>query len=218
VSAVAVFPRPGAALTGLAVWQVYRGASVVTAVSAGMSALVATRTIRGEEDAVSGRETVVVATTGLPVLAGVWVLLFVNDVALPEAYTLPLAAVALLVGVTALRRRPHLRSWTVYGPALLCAFAPSVVIVLTVDTSTTRAALLAVAAVFVLIAGAVRRLKAPVTVGALVAASIVLYAVSLIGLWLVLAVVGVSLIVLGAQFEKRRRAQARLREILNRPR
>lgn len=47
--------------------------------------------------AVSGRETVVVAATGLPVLAGVWFLLFVNDVAVPEAYTLPLAAVALLV-------------------------------------------------------------------------------------------------------------------------
>jgi len=41
VSAVAVAPRPGAAVTALAVRQVYRGAVVVAAVSAGMSALVA---------------------------------------------------------------------------------------------------------------------------------------------------------------------------------
>lgn len=41
MSAVEVFPAPGAALTKLAVRQVIRGAVVVTAVSAGMSALVA---------------------------------------------------------------------------------------------------------------------------------------------------------------------------------
>jgi ABC-2 type transport system permease protein len=41
VSAVAVFPRPAAAVTGLAVRQVYRGALVVTVLSGGMSAMVA---------------------------------------------------------------------------------------------------------------------------------------------------------------------------------
>lgn len=167
---------------------------------------------------VSGRETLVAAVTGPPVLVGVWSLLAINDVGLPEAYTLPLAAVATLIGVTALRRRPYLPSWTVYGPALLVAFAPSVVLVLVTDTGAARTVLLAVAAGLILIVGAVRRLKAPVTVGALVGAGIVLYALALIGLWLVLAVVGASLMLLGAQVERRRRAQGRLPEVLDRSR
>jgi ABC-2 type transport system permease protein len=56
VTAVAVFPRPGAAVTGLAVRQTYRSAVVVAVLSAGMSALVAgtyRSTVGGDLDAAS---------------------------------------------------------------------------------------------------------------------------------------------------------------------
>ena len=53
--------------------------------------------------------------------------------ALPEAYTLPFAALALLVGVFEARTRPDLSSWAAYGPALLAAFVPTVGIVLATD-------------------------------------------------------------------------------------
>jgi ABC-2 type transport system permease protein len=101
VSAVAIHPRPGAAVTGLAVRQVYRGALVVTAVSAGMSALVsgtyrstvgdsldaasfaalaanpAIRTLFGQPAALDdpGGFTVWRTGTVVAVLAGVWGLL-----------------------------------------------------------------------------------------------------------------------------------------------
>ena len=101
MTAVVVDARPGAVLTGLAVRQVYRGALVVTAVSAGMSALVsgtyrrtvgddldasslaalaanpAIRTLFGEPVALDdpGGFTVWRTGTVVAVLVGVWVLL-----------------------------------------------------------------------------------------------------------------------------------------------
>ena len=62
-----------------------------------------------------------------------WILMRVADVALPEAYTLPFAALALLVGVLELRHRPDLSSWVAYGPALVAAFVPTLAIVLATD-------------------------------------------------------------------------------------
>ncbi|HEX8628097.1 MAG TPA: hypothetical protein VF755_07995, partial [Catenuloplanes sp.] len=145
-----------------------------------------------------------------------WLLMRQSDVALPEAYTLPFAALALLVGVLESRHRADLSSWVAYGPALLAAFVPTTVIVLSTDTSDLRQALLLFGAVGTLIAGARWRQQAPVVVGAVVTAiTAVHFTVTQVGPWLVLIPVGVVLLAVGASNEsRRRRTQERVRGAL----
>ncbi|WP_236648477.1 SCO7613 C-terminal domain-containing membrane protein, partial [Micromonospora sicca] len=143
-----------------------------------------------------------------------WILMRVADVALPEAYTLPFAALALLVGVLELRHRPDLSSWLAYGPALVTAFVPTLAIVLATDSSMLRQVLLLLGAVAVLIFGSTSRQQAPVIVGATVTAIAAVHALFSLGPWLVLIPVGFVLLVLGASNERRRRAQERLQTAL----
>ncbi|MFG3689507.1 SCO7613 C-terminal domain-containing membrane protein [Micromonospora sp. NPDC047740] len=143
-----------------------------------------------------------------------WILMRVADVALPEAYTLPFALLALLVGVLELRHRPDLSSWVAYGPALVAAFLPTLAIVLATDTSMLRQVLLLLGAVAVLIFGSTSRQQAPVIVGATVTAVTAVHALISLGPWLVLIPVGILLLVLGASNERRRRAQERLQTAL----
>jgi hypothetical protein len=121
---------------------------------------------------------------------------------------------ALVIGLVELRRRPELGSWLAYGPALVAAFAPTLVIVLVVDPSPVRRVLLILAAVLTVAVGAEARHKAPVTVGAVatgVAAMNELVAIGqLVPLWvlLLLFVAGGGLLVgLGSAYERRRRRQ-----------
>ncbi|WP_431893798.1 SCO7613 C-terminal domain-containing membrane protein [Micromonospora haikouensis] len=143
-----------------------------------------------------------------------WILMRVADVALPEAYTLPFAALALLVGVLELRQRPDLSSWVAYGPALVAAFVPTLAIVLATDSSMLRQVLLLLGAVAVLIFGTTSQQQAPVIVGATVTAIAAVHALFSLGPWLVLIPVGLVLLVLGASNERRRRAQDRLQTAL----
>ncbi|WP_200209354.1 SCO7613 C-terminal domain-containing membrane protein [Micromonospora coerulea] len=143
-----------------------------------------------------------------------WILMRVADVALPEAYTLPFAALALLVGVLELRHRPDLSSWVAYGPALVAAFVPTLAIVLATDSTMLRQVLLLLGAVAVLIFGSTSRQQAPVIVGATVTAIAAVHALFSLGPWLVLIPVGFVLLVLGASNERRRRAQERLQTAL----
>ncbi|MFF3856347.1 SCO7613 C-terminal domain-containing membrane protein [Micromonospora sp. NPDC002575] len=143
-----------------------------------------------------------------------WILMRVADVALPEAYTLPFAALALLVGVLELRQRPDLSSWVAYGPALVAAFVPTLAIVLATDSSMLRQVLLLLGAVAVLIFGTTSQQQAPVVVGATVTAIAAVHALFSLGPWLVLIPVGLVLLVLGASNERRRRAQDRLQTAL----
>ncbi|WP_446218437.1 SCO7613 C-terminal domain-containing membrane protein [Micromonospora sp. IBHARD004] len=143
-----------------------------------------------------------------------WILMRVADVALPEAYTLPFAVLALLVGVLELRHRPDLSSWIAYGPALVAAFVPTLAIVLATDSSMLRQVLLLLGAVAVLIFGSTSRQQAPVIVGATVTAIAAVHALFSLGPWLVLIPVGFVLLVLGASNERRRRAQERLQTAL----
>ncbi|MFC7544805.1 SCO7613 C-terminal domain-containing membrane protein [Plantactinospora sp. GCM10030261] len=143
-----------------------------------------------------------------------WLLMWISDVGLPEAYTLPFAALALLVGVLEVRHHPELSSWLAYGPALVAAFLPTLAIVLVSDASSTRQVLLLLGAVAVLIAGSTSRQQAPVVVGAVVTAITALHALTVYGPWLVLIPVGIVLLVLGASNERRRRTQDRLRGAL----
>ncbi|SCL54386.1 hypothetical protein GA0070606_2273 [Micromonospora citrea] len=147
-------------------------------------------------------------------IAAWWILMRVADVALPEAYTLPFAALALLVGVLELRHRPDLSSWVAYGPALVAAFVPTLAIVLATDSSTLRQVLLLLGAVAVLVFGSMSQQQAPVIVGAGVTAIAAVHALFSFGPWLALIPVGLLLLVLGASNERRRRAQERLQTAL----
>jgi hypothetical protein len=152
-------------------------------------------------------------------IVGWWLFIALADVALPEAYTLPFAALALVVGVIEARTRPDLSSWAAYGPALLAAFVPTTGIVLATRAGDVREVLLLLGAVATLIVGSRTRQQAPVVVGAIVTAiAAIHFAVTLVGPWLVLVPVGVILLIVGATNENRRRTQERLRGALVRMR
>ncbi|SKC48128.1 SCO7613 C-terminal domain-containing membrane protein [Okibacterium fritillariae] len=129
---------------------------------------------------------------------------------------------ALVVGgLIDLGRRPALRSWPALGPGLLVALVPS----LLADygqTTLPRIVLLGVAAIAVLLFGVLRKLQAPVIIGAVV---LLLHGLaqlwpwisdlySAIPWWLWVGVGGILLIVVAATYEKRiRDARAVARSI-----
>ncbi|MFY1636069.1 SCO7613 C-terminal domain-containing membrane protein [Solwaraspora sp. WMMB335] len=143
-----------------------------------------------------------------------WMLMRIADVTLAEAYTLPFAALALLVGVLELRHRPDLSSWTAYGPALAAAFLPTLVIVIGSGENSIRQVLLLLGAVGTLLVGAMSQQQAPVVIGTVVSAITALHALTFFGPWLVLIPVGLVLLALGASSEWRRHTQERLRGAL----
>lgn len=147
-------------------------------------------------------------------IAAWWMLMRIADVALAEAYTLPFAALALLVGVLELRHRPDLSSWTAYGPALVAAFLPTLVIVIGNGDNSFRHVLLLLGAVGTLLVGAMGQQQAPVVVGTVVSAITALHALTFFGPWLVLIPVGLVLLALGASSEWRRQTQERVRGAL----
>ncbi|MEV6633841.1 hypothetical protein AB0M54_24130 [Actinoplanes sp. NPDC051470] len=155
-------------------------------------------------------------------VVGWWLFMTLSDVVLPEAYTLPFAALALVVGIIEARNRPDLSSWSAYGPALLAAFVPTVGIVLTTDGGALREVLLLCGAVGTLIVGAQFKQQAPVVVGgAVTVIAAVHFATTLVGAWgpwLILVPLGAVLLVLGATNESRRRTQERVRGALTRMR
>ncbi|GAA0488513.1 hypothetical protein Ade02nite_72400 [Paractinoplanes deccanensis] len=152
-------------------------------------------------------------------IVGWWLFIALADVALPEAYTLPFAALALVVGVIESRFRPDLSSWAAYGVALLAAFVPTMGIVLAGNGGELREVLLLLGAVATLIIGSRNRQQAPVVVGALATVfAAIHFAVTLVGPWLVLVPLGVILLWVGATNENRRRTREGLRGALVRMR
>jgi hypothetical protein len=168
---------------------------------------------------------VLAAVAGGFELVAWWLLLADLDVALVEAYTLPLAAVALLAGFVAARGRPELNSWVAYGPALAAAFLPSLGTVFGVtaagaDGQPWRRLLLGVGAVLVVIGGSVRRRQAPVIVGGTVLSIVALHEIALLWdllpRWIPLGVGGALLVTLAITYERRRRDMNRLRAAVGR--
>ncbi|HWG98769.1 MAG TPA: hypothetical protein VNV66_05485, partial [Pilimelia sp.] len=153
-------------------------------------------------------------------LLGWWLLLADRDVALVEAYLLPAAGVALLVGWLARRHGAAVGSWRAYGPALVTALAPSLATVYLHDPHPVRRLLLAAAAVLAVLAGARWRLRAPVVVGGV--ALVLSTGYELVRLWdelprwIPLAAGGLLLVWVAMTLERRRRDAARLREALRR--
>jgi len=167
------------------------------------------------------------AVAGAFELVAWWLLLSDLDVAVVEAYTLPLAALALVAGLVAARGRPELGSWVAYGPALAAAFLPSVGTVLGVtaagpveDGQPWRRLLLGVGAILVVVGGSTRRRQAPVVVGGAVLVILALHEVALLWdrlpRWIPLGLGGAVLVTLAITYERRRRDMTRLREALGR--
>ncbi|MGE5827044.1 MAG: SCO7613 C-terminal domain-containing membrane protein [Micromonosporaceae bacterium] len=149
-----------------------------------------------------------------------WLLLADRQVALVEAYSLPLAAVALLGGFVARRARTGLRSWVAYGPALFAAFLPSLASILATEGDPLRRLLLGVSALAIVLGGAVRRLQAPVVVGAAVLVLVAGHELVLfwdyVPRWIPLALGGLVLVGVAMTYERRRRDMVRLRGAVSR--
>ena len=162
------------------------------------------------------------AAAGGSELIGWWLLLASAQVSLVEAYTLPLAVMALVAGWAAMRGHPELRSWIAYGPALAAAFLPSLASVVSAPGNEWRRLLLGLGSLAVVIAGSVRRLQAPVVLGGGVLAVVVLHELVLIWdrtpRWIPLAVGGLLLVGLAVTYERRLRDLARLRSAVSRMR
>lgn len=150
-------------------------------------------------------------------------ILAANGVGLLEAYTLPVALLALAVGWYAARARPDLSSWLYAGPALVAALLPSLAGALTEESGTPlRRLLLGLGALAVTVFGAVRRLQAPVVLGGGVLLVLALHELVLVSrllpTWVPIAVGGAVLLALAITYERSRRDVARLRGAIGRMR
>jgi hypothetical protein len=229
--------RPGAA-------GVRGGEALVLEVVAHATALVAFLLTSGDLAAMAGISSLWGLALGLRALAAgprvafaamaggaqliaYWLVLASNEVSLLEAYTLPAAAVAGVVGWYAARSqvaagREPLGSWVAYGPALFAAFGPSLASVLVVEGEPVRRLLLGVAALAVVVGGAVRRLQAPAVTGGVVLTVIALHEIAvywdLLPRWAPLAVAGLVLVALATTYERRIRDVRRLRAAVTRMR
>jgi hypothetical protein len=153
------------------------------------------------------RRTVYAGAAGALALAAVWAWLAAAHVSVVEAYTAPAAAVALAAGLR-FRRGGRGRSWGTLGPALVLAIGPTLVLGLS-DGDSARLIAAAVLSFVAVIAGAVRRLQAPLGIGAvaLLILAIDQWGAEIVALprWITLGVIGVALMWIGATFERRRR-------------
>ncbi len=144
----------------------------------------------------------------LCLLVLIWLRLWDANIELVEAYSLPASALAFAIGWWSTRDRTPFSSWVTVGSGLLVALVPSVVMSVR-DAEIARLVLIVVVAGGLVVAGAVRKLQAPLAVGGL---SLVVVGVdqlwpvaSQAPRWIVFGLVGAGLLFLGATFERRRR-------------
>ncbi|WP_157018089.1 SCO7613 C-terminal domain-containing membrane protein [Cryptosporangium arvum] len=151
-------------------------------------------------------------------LVALWAWLGRAGVTVPEAYTLPAAALTAAFGLFTLRRRPAVSSWPALGPALTVATVPTLVVALAAGTLGVRALLLGIAALAVTLAGAATRRQAPFLVGAVVLSLVTARALvpvlpalaDTVPTWVPLSLAGALLLAVGATYERRRRDATRL--------
>ncbi|MET7379205.1 hypothetical protein ABZT08_10275 [Streptomyces sp. NPDC005526] len=164
------------------------------------------------------------AAAALFVLAG-WVRLASWGVATPEAYTLPVAVPALVVGVLRRRRDPLASSWTAYGPGLATGLLPSLGAAWS-DPHWPRPLLLGAAALLLTLLGARHRLRAPLLLGGAVLALDALHELApylvqvtdALPRWVPPALAGLLLLAVGATYERRLRDVRRVRDLMGRMR
>jgi hypothetical protein len=145
---------------------------------------------------------------GLLLAAATWVRLFDLGVQAPEAYTLPTAVVLILVGVHRLHRDPDAETVPALLPGLGLATVPTLLWAL-VDPVSTRAVLLGLACMVLLLAGTVLRWTAPVLVGWAVGGLLVVREVGPYAAetpqWVLIGAAGTVLIGVGITWEARLR-------------
>jgi hypothetical protein len=166
------------------------------------------------------RRLALVTAAAVAELFAWWLIMMAERVTVIEAYTLPAAAVGLLAGWLAVRRRSDLSSWVAYGPALAAALLPSLGAVLTAEGQPLRRLLLGAGALAVVLAGSAWRMQAPVLLGGAVLAAVALHELvlvwDLLPRWIPLAVAGLLLVGLAMTLERRRRDLARVRDAVGR--
>ena len=151
---------------------------------------------------------------GLASVAGVlgcscatWVLSADAGISVVEAYSLPLAGLAGVVGAVRLVREPDAPSWATAGPALGAALLPSALATVD-DPSLLRPLLVLAAATAVVIVGVLVRWQAALVTGtaALLVVAVSQLAPYAVGMprYLSLGTVGLVLLLLGARYEQRR--------------
>jgi hypothetical protein len=190
---------------------------VIWGVVVGLVALVPT--VTDPERARTRRVGLAALAAGFELLAW-WLLLDAHRVTLIEAYTLPLALVALLAGFAARRARQQLTSWVAYAPALLAAFGPSLAAILTTAGDPWRRVALGAGALVVVVFGARARLQASVMIGGVVLLAVATHELVLLGQhlpgWIYLAAGGIILVGLAITYERRLRDLDRLRTAIRR--
>jgi hypothetical protein len=148
-----------------------------------------------------------VATGGGLLFLATWVRLADLGVEAPEAYTLPLAVVLLLVGLRRVLRDPAASTASSLTPGLVLATVPSLLWVLAEDPVSTRAVLLGVGCLATVLAGTRLHWSAPLVVGAVVggllaACELAPYVVQT-PQWVLLGIAGTLLTVVGVTWERR---------------
>ncbi|MEO3975228.1 hypothetical protein [Streptomyces sp. CAU 1734] len=171
------------------------------------------------------RRHVAGAAGALLLVAAAWVRLAAWDVVAPEAYALPVAVPALVVGAVRHRRDPRTSSWQAYGPGLAAALLPSLAAAWG-EGPWLRPLLLGLTALAVTLLGARLRLQAPLALGGATLAAVALHeltphvvqVVDALPRWLPPALAGLLLLMVGATYEQRLREARRLRETVGRMR
>lgn len=136
-----------------------------------------------------------------------WVRLADLGVEAPEAYTLPTALALVLVGLDRMRRDPTASTSAAVAPGLVLATVPSLLWVVATDPVSLRAALLGVACLALVLAGALLRWSAPLLTGAAVGGVLVLRELAPYAAqtpqWVVIGLAGTLLTVVGVTWERR---------------
>lgn len=162
--------------------------------------------------AVRPRRGLLGLAAGFELLVLTWLRLAQADVALVEAYTLPLAVVLLVAGIVGPRLdrtdRGDVPSWLAFGPALVVGLGPTVWLAFT-EPGTIRPLAGLVSGAVVLVVGVAwgKRALVDVGTGTVVALGLRQLApvVGEVPNWVTIGATGVLLILVGATFEQRRR-------------
>lgn len=162
--------------------------------------------------AIHERDRWIAALSSLFGLCALWVRLHDSDIAVPEAYTLPLAGVVLAFGGWTMWRSPALRSFPTIGPGLTLGLVPSFVLALR-DPYTLRGLLVGLGCLAFVAVGASRRWQAPFVLGALFGLTMVILGVGpylrhVPPTWLVI-LAGAALLGAGISWERLARAGRR---------
>lgn len=143
------------------------------------------------------------AATALGLVA-LWLRLGASDVHTPEAYSLPLAAVVLLVGGWAMRTDATRRTVPSIGTGLALALVPTWALGIAHPLSL-RALLAGLACVALVAAGAQLRWMAPLLIGAATGAMLALVEIApyadAVPRWSLLVAIGAGLLVAGVRWE-----------------